>query len=182
MLRLFFALQPTPEQCAALAAQVAPLVAQLGAPLGARVSPPENLHATLCFVGAVEPSRLDALRAAAATLRGRPVRLNFDALEYWETPKILCATASRDSSSATELSIALGEAAVAAGFSPDIKPFRAHLTLARKISAAQSATVPWPLPLEPSTVMSADRFVLMESRRNDLRSVYSAVDSWPLYD
>jgi len=178
MLRLFFALQPTAEENAALTAQVAPLVSQLGA----QPARAENLHATLCFVGAIEPSKLDALRAAAATLRGRPVRLSFDALEYWETPKILCATVSRDSSSAAELSIALGEAVVAAGFSPDIKPFRAHLTLARKISAAQSATVPWPLPLEPSTVMSADRFVLMESRRIDSGSVYSAVDSWPLYD
>jgi 2'-5' RNA ligase len=178
MLRLFFALQPTSEQNLALAAQVAPLVAQLGS----KVAPPANFHATLSFVGAIEPSRLDALRAAAATLRGRPVRLSFDALEYWETPKILCATASRDSSSATELAIALGEAAVAAGFSPDLKPFRAHITLARKISAAQAATVPWPLPLEPPTLMRANRFVLMESRREDAGSVYSAVDSWPLYD
>jgi 2'-5' RNA ligase len=178
MLRLFFALQPTPEQNLALAEQVAPLVAQLGS----KVAPAANLHATLCFIGAIEPLRLDALRAAAATLRGRPVRLSFDALEYWETPKILCATASRDSSSATELSIALGEAAVAAGFSPDIKPFRAHVTLARKISAAQAATVPWPLPLEPPTLMRANRFVLMESRRDDAGSIYSALDSWPLYD
>jgi len=177
MLRLFFALQPAPEQNAALTAQVAPLVSQLGAqPVLA-----ENLHATLCFIGAIEPARLDALRASAASLRGRPVRLNFDALEYWEAPKILCATASRDSSSASELSIALGEAVVAAEFSPDIKPFRAHLTLARKISAAQAATVPWPLPLAPPTVMRADKFVLMESRRNDAGSVYSAVDCWPLY-
>jgi 2'-5' RNA ligase len=158
MPRLFFALQPTPEQNLALAEQVAPLVAQLGS----KVSPPANLHATLCFIGAIEPARLDALRAAAATLRGRPVRLSFDALEYWETPKILCATASRDSSSATELSIALGEAAAAAGFSPDLKPFRAHVTLARKISAVQAATVPWPLPLEPPAMMRANRFVLME--------------------
>jgi RNA 2',3'-cyclic 3'-phosphodiesterase len=178
MLRLFFALQPTPEQNLALAEQVAPLVAQLGS----KVAPPANLHATLCFVGAIDPARLDALRAAAATLRGRPVRLGFDALEYWETPKILCATASRDSSSATELSIALGEAAVAAGFSPDLKPFRAHITLARKISAAQAATVPWPLPLEPPTLMRANRFVLMESRRDDAGSVYSPLDSWALYD
>jgi len=178
MLRLFFALQPAPEQSSALVDGVAPLVSKLDA---VRV-PPENLHATLCFIGAIEAARLDALRAAAATLRGRPVRLFFDALEYWETPRILCATASRDSSSASELSIALGEAAVAAGFSPDIKPFRAHLTLARKISAAQAATVPWPLPLESPTVMRADKFVLMESRRNDAGSVYSAVDSWPLYD
>jgi 2'-5' RNA ligase len=144
--------------------------------------PAENLHATLCFVGAIEPERLDALRAAAGALRGRRVSLTFDALEYWETPKILCATPSRDSSSAVELSIALGEAALAAGFSPDIKPFRAHITLARRISAAVVATVPWPVPLEPPTVMRADRFVLMSSRREEGVSIYSAVDSWPLYD
>ena len=175
---MFFALQPTPEQNAALAAQVAPLIGHLGA----QGSPAQNLHATLCFVGEVEDGKVDALRAAAATLRGRPVRLSFDALEYWAGPKIVCATPSRDSSSATELSIALGEAAVAAGFSPDFKPFRAHVTLAKKISAVQAATVPWPLPLEESLVMRADRFALMESRRNESGSVYSAVDSWPLYD
>lgn len=178
MLRLFFALQPTPEQNAALAAQAAPLAAQLGA----QVSPAENLHATLCFIGMVDAARLDALRAAAATLRCRPVSFSFDALEYWETPKILCATSSRDSSSASELSIALGAAAVAAGFSPDIKPLRAHVTLARKISAAVAATVPWPLPLTPPIAVRADKIVLMSSRREETRSIYSVVDCWPLYD
>jgi 2'-5' RNA ligase len=178
MLRLFFALQPTLEQNSALTTHVAPLVAQLEA----RAVPAENLHATLCFIGAIEEERVDALRAAAASIRGRPVRLRFDALEYWETPKILCATSSRDSSAASELAIALGEAAVAAGFAPDIKPFRAHLTLARKIASAQVATVPLPLPLVPPMVMSADKFVLMSSRREGEISIYSAVDSWALYD
>ena len=177
MLRLFFALKPSLAQNTALTAYVAPLIAQLEG----RAVPAENLHATLCFIGAVEEERLDALRAAAASIRGRPVRLRFDALEYWEAPKVLCATASRDSSEASELSIALGEALVAAGFAPDIKPFRAHLTLARKIAAAQAATVPLPLPLEPSMVMRADEFVLMSSRREDERSIYSAVETWPLY-
>lgn len=177
MLRLFFALQPSLAQNAALTAYVAPLVAQLEG----HVVPAENLHATLCFIGAVEEQRLDALRAAAASIRGRPVRLRFDALEYWETPKVLCATSSRDSSEASELSIALGEAAVAAGFAPDIKPFRAHLTLARKIATSRAATVPLPLPLEPPMVMRADTFVLMSSRREDERSIYSAVETWSLY-
>ena len=177
MFRLFFALQPSLAQNTTLTAYVAPLIAQLEG----RAVPAENLHATLCFIGNVEEERLDALRAAAASIRGRPVRLRFDALEYWETPKVLCATSSRDSSEASELSIALGEAAVAAGFAPDIKPFRAHLTLARKIAAAQAATVPLPLPLEPSMVMRADNFVLMSSRREGERSIYSAVETWPLY-
>jgi len=178
MLRLFFALQPTIAQNTTLTAYVAPLVAQLEA----RAVPAQNLHATLCFIGAVEEERLHALRAAAGSIRGRPARLRFDALEYWETPKILCATSSRDSSEANELAIALGEAAVAAGFAPDIKPFRAHLTLARKIAAVQAATVPLPLPIEPPMVMRADTFVLMSSRREEDVSIYSAVDSWPLYD
>ena len=178
MLRLFFALQPSLAQNTALVAYVAPLIAQLDA----RAVPAPNLHATLCFIGAVEEDRVNALRAAAGTIRGRPARLKFDALEYWETPRILCATSSRDSSEASELAIALGEAAVAAGFAPDIKPFRAHLTLARKIAAAQAATVPFPLPLVPPMMMSADKFVLMSSRREGTVSIYSAVDSWPLYD
>jgi len=178
MLRLFFALQPSLAQNAVLTAYVAPLVAQLEA----RTVPAQNLHATLCFIGAVEEDRVDALRAAAASIRGRPARLRFDALEYWETPKILCATASRDSSEASELAIALGEAAVAAGFAPDIKPFRAHLTLARKIAAARAAMVPLPLPIEPPMVMRADKFSLMSSRREGEISIYSAVDSWALYD
>jgi 2'-5' RNA ligase len=177
-LRLFFALQLAPAQSDALAEHVSPLIAQLGAV----AVPAQNFHTTLCFIGSIEAERLDALRAAAASLRGRPVRLSFDSLEYWETPKILCATSSRDSSSAMELSIALGEAAVAAGFSPDIKPFRAHVTLARKISAAQASTVPWPLPLMPPIVMRADKFALMSSRREGAVSIYSAVDSWALYD
>lgn len=176
-LRLFFALQPSLAQNAALTAYVAPLVAQLGG----RAVPAENLHATLCFIGAVDEGRLDDLHAAAGSIRGRPVRLRFDALDYWETPKVLCATSSRDSSEASELAIALGEAVVASGFAPDIKPFRAHLTLARKIAAAQAATAPLPLPLEPPMVMRADTFVLMSSRREGERSIYSAVKSWPLY-
>jgi RNA 2',3'-cyclic 3'-phosphodiesterase len=177
-LRLFFALQLSPAQSVALAGHVSPLIAQLGA----SPVPAQNSHATLCFIGSIEGERLDALRAAASSLRGRRVLLSFDALEYWETPKILCATSSRDSSSASELSIALGEAAVAAGFSPDIKPFRAHVTLARKISAAQASTVPWPLPLMPPVVVRADNFVLMSSRREGAVSIYSAVETWPLYD
>jgi 2'-5' RNA ligase len=175
MLRLFFALQPTPEQNAALTAQVAPLAASLAAqPVRA-----ENLHATLCFIGALEPERLDALRAVAAKIRGRHVTLRFDALEHWEQPKILCATASEASQSACELAESLAEAAVAAGFTPDIKPFRAHLTLARKVS--RDLSVPMPRALTPPLVVRCDRFVLMESRRNDAGSVYSAVDHWPLY-
>jgi 2'-5' RNA ligase len=179
-LRLFFALVPDSGQAAALVAQVEPLIAQLNA----RAVPAENLHATVCFVGAVGEERLAALCAVAAGVRGGCATLKFDTLEVWETPKILCATAAVDSAAAPAEKLArdLMAALVAAEFSPDDKPFRPHLTLARKASATVSAETGsgFPRTLDESLLLRADRFALMSSRREGDRSIYSVVDSWLL--
>lgn len=176
MLRLFFALQPTATQSAALVARTAPIVEKLR---GQRV-PAENMHATLCFVGAVAEERLDALRAAAATVRAGALKLRFGQLEYWDKPRVLCATGSQESEAAHELARRLSEAAMTAGFAPDIKPFRAHLTLARKVDASEAAKLEWPRAFSPAMTVRCDRFVLMQSRREEAGSVYSVLDSWPL--
>ncbi|MEO8061558.1 MAG: RNA 2',3'-cyclic phosphodiesterase [Pseudomonadota bacterium] len=177
-MRLFFALVPRAQPAASLVAEVAPLVAQLQA----QPVPAQNLHATLCFVGAVESEKLDALRAVAATMRGARATLTFNSLEVWEQPKILCATAGigGDARHAAELAQHLGEAIIAAGFSPDIKTFRPHFTLGRKVHSEVAAALEWPRPLAAPLVMRADRFVLMESRRTEAGSLYSVVDSWAL--
>src|SRR5262249_22801366 len=117
VLRLFFALLPTAEQADALVGGIAALGMELGGGAGAAAHP----HATLCFIGSIDEVRLAALRDAASRVRARPVSLRFDALEVWEKPEILCAIAG-ESDSARDLSAALGEAAVAAGFAPDLKP------------------------------------------------------------
>lgn len=176
MLRLFFALQPTSTQAEDLLARAAPLVAALQS----ECVPPENLHATLCFVGAVAPEKLEALKAAAAGVRCPKVTLRFDALEYWDKPRILCATAPEGRDSAQALARILTAAAISAGFAPDQKPFRAHLTLARKIRVADAARVEWPHALMPPLILRCDQFVLMQSRREESRSIYSVVDSWAL--
>ena len=174
MRRLFFALLPTPAQAAALAADVAPLVKELdGQP-----SPAINLHATLCFVGAVAEEKLAALCEVASLVRGRRVTFDFNALEVWEKPQILCATAP-DSEAARDLSATVMDAICAAGFTPDRKPFRAHLTLARKVRRDAARNFGWPRALATMSV-HCDRFVLMESRRSDAGSAYSVVDSWAL--
>jgi 2'-5' RNA ligase len=177
-LRLFFALQPRPEQSASLVERVAPLVARLEAP---RV-PAENLHATLCFIGAVAPGQLERLKAVAASVRGRRASLRFDTLEHWHKPRVLCATAAENSASLPVRALAESLAAVAieSGFTPDAKAFRAHLTLARKVDPLRAAQLEWPQPLAPPLLVSCDRFVLMESRRGESGSIYSVVDSWPL--
>jgi len=176
MLRMFFALQPTPAQSAALVDAVTPLVKELaGQPV-----PAANLHSTLCFIGAVVEEKLAALQEAASRVRGHPIALTFDTLEFWEKPEILCATAA-ENSFARDLSSAVFDAARAAGFTPDVKPFRAHLTLARKVRRRVAEKLQWPRALAPVHVR-CEQFVLMQSRRDESGSTYSVVDSWPLYE
>jgi 2'-5' RNA ligase len=178
MLRLFFALRPAFELATGILSTATPLLAELGA----QPAPVGNLHATMCFIGPVAPERLDALCAAAAGVRSRHCEIEFDTFEYWEKPRILVAGASRESPEANSLSLALQEAASAAGFAPDVKPLRAHLTLARKISPTSANKFSWPLKISPGFVVRCVQFVLMESRRDETGSIYSVVEEWPLYE
>lgn len=172
--RLFFALLPTRAQADALVADTAPLIAQLaGQPV-----PATNLHATLCFVGAVPDDQVAALCDAAARVRAEPVALTFDALDVWQRPEILCATGP-SSESVRDLSVMLGDVATTTGLRPDLKPFRAHMTLARKVRRRVARQFEWPRALTPLE-LRCDEFVLMESRRTDAGSTYSVVRSWPL--
>jgi RNA 2',3'-cyclic 3'-phosphodiesterase len=178
-MRLFFAVQPTAEQSETLLSRIAPLFAAHQV----SVIPVTNLHATLCFLGAVAKEKLPALCEAAARVRSRGVSLAFDTLEYWPKPKIICATApEQGASAASALARALSDAVIEAGFSPDIKPFRAHLTLARKIRAAQATALSLPQFLQPGFVVRCAEFALMESRRGETGSIYSVVARWPLYE
>jgi 2'-5' RNA ligase len=139
MRRVFFALWPSEEQQTALAgAARSALQAE-----GGRLVPAVNFHVTLVFVGSVAEARIQDLFkiaehvSAAARSSGEfgrdPLQLAFDAVEYWREAKILCATASMPSAAASALSAALKTRLLAAGFTPDLKPFRAHVTLARKV-------------------------------------------------
>ena len=165
MLRLFFALQPAPR--AERRARREPRAARRCS-CGSQPVPAANLHATLCFIGAVARRRLDAL-ARRRRERARPAsEVEFRRVRVSGRSRRSCARRRSRESSCGEpsLSIALGEAAVAAGFSPDIKPFRAHLTLARKDPRRRRAkrSVAAALVAADSS-MRCEQFVLMESRR-----------------
>jgi RNA 2',3'-cyclic 3'-phosphodiesterase len=177
-LRLFFALQPTAETASSVLEAATTLLSELQVP----AVPASNLHATLCFLGEVAPERLEDLRAVAAGVRGAPIELNFDVFDFWEQPRVLVAGVTIESMAANALSTALHGATISAGFTPDSKPLRAHLTLARKILRADAQKILWPQKISPGFVVRADNFVLMESRKAEQGSIYSAVDSWPLYE
>ncbi len=151
--------------------------------LGGRRVPSENFHVTLCFVGNVADEDVARLCAAAASVKGSASTLTFRNLEYWARPEILCAVADRTPASepARALSDALARAVTAAGFSPDIKPFRPHLTLVRKDDRVRAREIECPRQLSAELRVRSEAFVLLQSRRGASGSVYSVVESLPLY-
>ena len=166
------------EQSAALAEQVAPLVTRLKAQ---RV-PAENFHTTLCFVGAVEEKKLDVLLSAVAAGSGPAgnAALRFTRVLAQARCDLRNSRRSAAAAPARVLAERLAEVTIAAGFTPDVKPFRAHLTLARKVQAAHAAACEWPHALAPSLTVQCDRFALMQSQRGETGSIYSVVNSWAL--
>lgn len=187
--RLFFALWPTSAMQTALAAAAAPAVlealsagasADAGAGASARRVPAANFHLTLAFLGSVPLSRLaDVEEVAARIARASsspdlPIEIVLDAIEHWRKPQVLVATASRTPPAAVTLAEGLQRALTDAGFTPDLKPFRVHATIARKVRSVGRE-----LYVEPVR-WSFDSLHLVESKTHPDGSAYRTVKKWVL--
>ena len=198
--RVFFALWPDAAQREALAHAIRKAVKSCGG----RPVPPESLHVTLAFLGSVPESGVPELgslaRAVAESLPREtgPLRLRFDRLVHWKRAQILCALAgaaavaeediaaesvAAENTAGSEEGAARGTAALAAalvertagaGFSPDLKPFRAHVTVARKVvhppARGERFAVQWDF----------GAFALIDSRTEPTGPVYSVIESYLL--
>ncbi|HEV2286150.1 MAG TPA: RNA 2',3'-cyclic phosphodiesterase [Steroidobacteraceae bacterium] len=174
--RLFFALWPDAAQRTALVRATARAVRHGGG----RAVPEASLHVTLAFLGAVPGSRagllgaLAARAAAAVATDALPLTLRFATLEHWARPQTLVALAREAPGSGGAVAMlagALVTAAAAAGFGPDLKPFRAHVTVARKVLRP-----PRELAIH-EVVWSFGELALLESRTLQSGPVYSVVAS-----
>lgn len=176
MPRLFFALQPEPAQLSAIAAAVLPIVQALDA----RTVTAANLHLTLAFLGEVAAETIPGLLRAAARTKPLPIRLSLTHLDCWAESRVLCLLPddSPGLQAATRLAQGVDVAARTAGIAPDKRPFRAHVTVARKVSAAARARR-WPEQLPVPLPFTADGFVLMESTRETEGERYRAIHAWP---
>jgi 2'-5' RNA ligase len=149
---------------------------------GGRPVPAANLHVTLAFLGTVPQSRVAELRRvaraqAATCARERPIALTFERLGYFRQAQVLCAfAAAEDSAAAQPLASALQDASAASGFNPDLKLFRAHVTVARKV-----VQPPAPVVLRP-VVWEFTEFALIDSRTEPAGPVYSVVESYSLVE
>jgi 2'-5' RNA ligase len=174
---LFFALWPNP----ALQSTLVDAARNVITAAGGRPVLPQSLHVTLAFLGAVPEADLGKVEAigaeVASTAERAPVQFAFNAIEYWKKPQVLCATApvpTAGTSLADALATKLKSRLVAAGFTPDLKPFRAHVTLMRKVPRGT-----YDCALQPVTWSFVD-FALVGSRPGQGGSSYSVLNSWPL--
>lgn len=170
-MRLFFALWPNDAERTALVNATRAAVEACGG----RAVPRENLHLTLAFLGSLPQERLPALLAMAAVVRSTAFALVIDRIEHFRRSRVLAATPSRLPAAASALAAVLRERLLVGGFTPDLKPFRAHLTLSREITRARESAAMDPVRLECA------EFALVESRTESSGAIYSVLRSWSLY-
>ncbi len=129
---------------------------------------------TLLFLGAVRATDLPAVMAAAAGPTVAPFELLFDGVEHWSKPQVLVAVASSPPQAAARLAEALGARLVLAGLPIERRPWRPHVTLARKV--VRPAARPGPAPVR----WAVPELSLVESLADPAGVHYVVVRRWPL--
>lgn len=137
-----------------------------------------NLHVTMTFLGSVPERRLgelaQAARAAVPQPQGAPLGLSFDHLEYWRGAQLVCALPAEPSAPAAALAGRLQARLAEDGFAPDLKPFRPHVTVVRKVLR------PGRIGKMHPVVWSFTQLALVESRTLPEGPLYSVVESYAL--
>jgi len=135
----------------------------------ARPTPPAHLHVTLHFLGPVPRDRLAALDAALGAVPPRRFDLTLDRAEVWSNGvAVLCPAAVVEP--LVEVHAAIGEALHGLGLPTEARPYRPHVTLARK---ARGTRLPPADAAPPAVTWHVHGFVLVESRHG-----YTVLRRW----
>jgi 2'-5' RNA ligase len=167
---LFFAVYPQPS----LRRQLAAMAEQLAQGCGGRPIAADNIHLTLSFLGNVDDSVCQCVRAVGDAIHARPFELLIDRLGYWRRPRIIWAGSSQTPAALMDLVSCLRTGVEdQCGIVADERPYRVHLTLLRKVAGADRQGSRLDAPL----TVAVSNFVLMESV-----SAAGGVRYLPLYD
>lgn len=167
MKRLFFALWPDDDS----RRKLDDLNRKIDGP--GRKLVPENLHITLVFLGNVDEEIAEAVQKQAASIKGSPITLSFDELDFWRRPRVLCLTCRRQPKNLYVLVNALTRMVEAFPIQLDKRAYRAHITLARKAQRRPD------IDFEPIKIRS-NRFALVQSVSTQQGVRYIVLESWSL--
>ncbi|MEO8345049.1 MAG: RNA 2',3'-cyclic phosphodiesterase [Betaproteobacteria bacterium] len=168
--RAFFALTPDAEVRESFAA----LGRDIARKSRGRAVSPDNAHLTLAFIGDVERSALPVLQAVGDRMPRTGFVVNFDSLGAWRASGVAWIAPAVLPPPLLKLHSTLADALAAAGFELEVRPFRPHVTLARRCLQ--------PLPrahCEP-IVWCADKLYLVGSELREDGPVYRNLASWDL--
>lgn len=170
---VFFALWPTPQIAAALAALTAPIAAALGV----RATPAEKIHITLAYLGEQPEARVADLIAIARTLCLPDGSMQLDELNHWRGPRIVWAGAQQTPAMLADFVVALRSRLELGGFATDAREFVPHATLLRapKMSPQRFHKAVRNAPIVPPLVWPIGDFQLMESTPGPTGSVYRLI-------
>ncbi len=179
-MRLFLAVPLTEDSRHAI---VGHLQASLPHPLPGRPVRPENWHLTLRFLGEVNEAAADrVVREVDAAERGPAFRIRWGSLGAFPRPRranVLWLGLERGAEEAERLAAVVEEATEAAGFPPEDRPFRSHLTLSR-LRPDQDVTPVLEAVPPLGLAMPVDRVVLFGSHLGPGGPRYEQVESFPL--
>ena len=179
-MRLFLAIPLTEEVRQGIARH---LRGSLAHPLPGRPVRPENWHLTVRFLGDVEEAAADrVVREVDVVDRGSAFRVRWGSLGAFPRPRranVLWLGVDQGEHEAERLAAVVEEAVEGAGFAPEDRPFRSHLTLSRlrpdqDVSPILEAVPPIGL------AMPVSRVVLYRSHLGPGGPRYEEVESFPL--
>ena len=138
----------------------------------------ENLHLTLAFLGEVPEDKLEDVKAAMDQVKFPQLELTFHDVGYFvsgrEKPSQLWKISLKYSRKLEKVHDELISSLRKAGFSPDAKSFKPHVTLARELHVKEwDKTELLPEPFETA----ADHMSLMLSERVDGKLTYTELYS-----
>ncbi len=168
--RLFFALWPDEHLRETLRQATRKAVRASGG----RPVPSQNLHITLAFLGAVTEARRAGVAAAAAAVNGPALALTLDALKVWPRAKTLVLAPGGGCEALLRLYSSLWDELEKIGFARGARPYRPHVTLARKVTMAGGRHPATPIEWR------ADAFVLVRSVTDPAGAQYEVIRRWPL--
>lgn len=181
-IRTFVAIEPSAPARESAVRVVAALRGREGGD-GVRWIRPESLHVTLRFLGDIAVDEAPALgRRVAAEVASEPGFELFlgDVGRLPERGKARVVTLSLEPSEpVVRLAAAVERAVVSAGFEPEARPFRPHLTLGR-VRRGSSAPALEPAPLVDAASFSVEDVVLFRSELSSAGARYHALERMPL--
>ena len=175
--RVFFAVWPDPDVRAALEM----LARDCAARTGGRAPDPANLHVTLAFIGNVDAGGVAMLREIGcnAATPAAPFALVLDRIGAFHKQEIAWLGCSRVNEAMRALADALFSQLAAAGFELERRPFRPHVTLARR-ARTRALDFAGGGALAAPVVWNVSSLTLNGSTHAQGALRYVAIESWPL--